>query len=106
MLGLVVLLCCAQPEPLRSPLATLSDAPPPFEGVVAEHVPVDGYTYAHVDPLGDAPPVWVASLETELAVGDAVAVTPLGLARDFRSRQLGRTFDSLLFVTIRNGDNP
>lgn len=107
MLGLLLLWCCDQAVPAAvSPLASTDPPPPPFSGTVTEVIQVRGYTYTAVTPEGLDETVWIASMAGEPEVGSRVAVSPAGQADHFHSRQLDRTFDTLLFATLRPGDAP
>lgn len=107
MIGLLLLWCCDRAVPAAvSPLASAGPAPDPFSGVVTEVIQVRGYTYTRVDPDGDAPEVWVASLASGPKVGTPAEVSPVGRVVDFHSKQLDRTFSELLFATVRPGETP
>lgn len=65
-------------------------------GKVLETMSSGGYTYVHLD-TGRAK-LWLAGPETKLAVGDAVSYTGGTPMKNFRSKTLKRTFDTILFV--------
>jgi len=65
-------------------------------GPVLETMSSGGYTYVRID-CGDREQ-WAAGPETEVAVGDEVALAPGQEMRDFHSPTLDRTFESILFV--------
>jgi outer membrane protein assembly factor BamB len=68
-----------------------------YAGKVLETMNSGGYTYVHVDTGKEK--IWAAGPETTLEVG-AVVAFPAGMEmRDFKSDKLGRTFDSIYFVS-------
>jgi hypothetical protein len=69
-----------------------------FAGRVDEVLPAGGYTYLRV---GDA---WVVSLKKPFAVGQRVQVKPIGVAAQFESKRLGRTFGVLYFSVVNQGE--
>lgn len=71
-------------------------------GKVLETMNAANYTYARVaTPAGEK---WVAGPHTELKVGDEVEWPGGSEMKNFASKTLGRTFDSILFVdALRTG---
>jgi hypothetical protein len=65
-----------------------------FSGPVTDVLPAGSYTYLRVNDT------WVVSLKKELAVGDVVNVKPFGVAEQFESKKLGRSFDVLHFSVV------
>ena len=64
--------------------------------VIKETMDAAGYTYALVEVDGEE--LWLAGPETELTVGEFVAVSGGMVMEDFTSSSLGRTFDTIYFV--------
>lgn len=74
-----------------------------ISGTVAETMNTAGYTYVLVDTGEEQ--IWAAGPETEVAVGDSVALGSGQEMHNFRSDSLDRTFDMILFVNgIMVGD--
>jgi hypothetical protein len=76
-------------------------APAPQEaqlsGKVLETMNAAGYTYVNVEtPTG---PVWAALPETKVEVGQDVVLAGGMEMKNFESKTLGRTFDSVIFST-------
>lgn len=67
-----------------------------ISGTVAETMNTAGYTYVLVDTGEEQ--VWAAGPETQVAVGDSVALGSGQEMHNFRSDSLDRTFDMILFV--------
>lgn len=65
--------------------------------VVTEVITVEGYTYLKVKEGG--PEYWIAVQETPIKVGDTISYAKAMEMRNFTSRQLNRTFESILFVS-------
>jgi len=96
----------AQPAPLRASEPSAKPMPLPATGTkpaaamesgkVLETMNAASYTYARVQtPTGEK---WIAGPQTTVKVGDTVT-WPLGNEmKDFASKTLGRTFDSIAFV--------
>jgi hypothetical protein len=74
----------------------LGSAPPAFRGQVQELLPAGGYLYLRVADR------WVATIKKPIAVGDQVDVKPIGLADNFNSKTLRRTFSPLVFGIVSN----
>jgi len=100
----------AEPTPLRAtePAATpLAPAAGPAaspakpdqalaSGKVLETMDVPGYTYAHVETTSGQR--WIAGPQTALKVGDIVSWPDGTEMKNFPSKSLGRTFESILFT--------
>ncbi|MEM6788312.1 MAG: DNA-binding protein [Myxococcota bacterium] len=72
-------------------------ARPTLGGKVAEVIHVESYTYVRLDNG-----VWAAVPKTELAEGDMVHLADATLMRDFASKTLGRTFETIYFGRLAN----
>lgn len=100
---IALLWACALPEPveraavLANPLATIDRAvdTTPFVGDAAEVRAASGYEYVRIGER------WVVGLAKGVEVGAAVEVTPIGVARDFRSRKTGHVYEELWFGVLR-----
>lgn len=64
--------------------------------VIKETMDSGGYTYALVEVDGQE--IWLAGPETELTVGEFVAVSGGMIMENFTSSSLGRTFETIYFV--------
>jgi hypothetical protein len=68
-------------------------------GEVLETLTVPNYTYLRIKtPAGEE--FWTAIPQAEVKVGDQVTVMQSVVMRDFHSRTLNRTFDSIVFGTM------
>ena len=66
-----------------------------IQGTVSETMNAGGYTYLLVDaPQGKT---WVAIPETEVNIGQAVTCSPGMTMKNFASKTLNRTFESIVF---------
>lgn len=65
-------------------------------GQVISTIAVPRYTYIEVRSNGRQ--VWLAGPPIELAEGDVINWGDFAVMREFKSRELDRTFDELLFV--------
>ncbi len=85
---------------LVSPLGALR-APTPAEArfiaTVEERLPAGSYVYSKVRPRGGEAR-WIVSTH-DAAIGQDIAVEVFGISRDFNSRRLGRTFQTLSFAS-------
>lgn len=78
-----------------------TDAPPAasqpagIKGKVVETMDAGGYTYVNVESSGQKQ--WAAVRQVEVKVGDSVEVMPGMVMRNFASKSLGRTFDTIIF---------
>jgi len=69
-------------------------------GKIVETMQVPNYTYMLLD-VGKGEPVWTAVNSAEVEVGQQVTVVESLTMRDFTSRTLNRTFESIVFGTMR-----
>lgn len=70
----------------------------PVEGEVLEALAAGPYRYIFVrTEAGDA---WFVGLDKGTSAGQHVSLTPVGLARGFESRRLGRRFEALTFAVV------
>jgi len=67
-----------------------------YKGKVLETMSSGGYTYVNIEQDGKSN--WVAVPTTEVKVGDVVAVRNGSLMKNFSSKTLNRTFESILFT--------
>ena len=72
-----------------------AQAPLPVKGTVVETMTGGGYTYVCIE--SDGQKQWAAMPPTEVKVGEKVEIKPSMVMRNFNSKALGRTFDSLIF---------
>lgn len=87
--------------PAPAPAEPAQVAPAPQEaqlsGKVLETMNAAGYTYVNVEtPTG---PVWAALPETKVEVGQDIVLAGGMEMKNFESKTLGRTFDSVIFST-------
>lgn len=66
-----------------------------LQGKVLETMNAGGYTYLHLDSQRGK--VWVAIPETRVEVGEEVSSAPGMVMRNFTSKTLGRSFESIVF---------
>lgn len=92
---ILLLLACAGSIP-TSPMLSMDRTidRTPIQGTVAQVLEAGSYQYIEVDGL------WHATLRKDVAVGQAVTLTPMGRMAPFTSRALDRTFDAVLFSTL------
>ena len=72
-----------------------AQAPGNLSGTVLETMDSGGYTYLQLDTGSDKP--WVAIPQAKVAVGDKLSCQPGMVMKNFSSKTLGRTFDSIVF---------
>jgi len=72
-----------------------ANAPVAMKGTVVETMNSGGYSYVCVESGGQKQ--WAAMPATQVKVGDEVAVAPGMVMRNFTSKTLNRTFDSIIF---------
>lgn len=72
-----------------------TQAPGNISGTVLETMDSGGYTYLQIDTGADKP--WVAIPQAKVAVGDKVSCQPGMVMKNFSSKTLGRTFESVVF---------
>ena len=107
-LGLALAVACHRPAtPSPAQTSPLASAAPvrlaPLSAAVEEVVQARGYTYLRIrpeEPTG-SDPVWAVAMSADLQRGQRVQVRPFAEQHDFTSKQTGRTFDRLWFVTVR-----
>lgn len=66
------------------------------KGKVLEVIDSPMYTYLQV--TGDKDPVWLAAYKTDIAKGTIVNYSDGVALRNFHSKSLNRTFDTIIFV--------
>jgi len=74
------------------------------KGTVAETMNAGGYTYMLVDD-GTAQ-IWVAILQSDVAVGQEVSFYDGMVMENFASKTLDRTFDKIVFSSGQVGEQP
>lgn len=85
----------ATPAPAKAPAAA-PKAAEPLSGQVLQTMNSGGYSYVNLQKMsGDK--VWVAIPETTVKVGDKLAFKGGAEMRNFESKSLKRTFDSIIF---------
>lgn len=72
-----------------------AQAPGNLNGTVLETMESGGYTYLQLDTGAGKP--WVAIPKAKVAVGDKISCQPGMVMKNFSSKTLGRTFDSIVF---------
>lgn len=96
----------AQPEGMAHPVPAApsnskghaaAPAPGMITGTVAETIDSGGYTYALIDTGKEK--VWAAGPVTPMAVGDTVSIAGGAQMKNFASKTLKRTFESIYFVS-------
>jgi hypothetical protein len=70
-------------------------------GKVLETMDSGGYTYLRIG--SGTSEQWAAIQQAKVAVGDTVTVANAMVMRNFESKTLGRTFDTILFGTLGGG---
>lgn len=76
-------------------------------GTVTYAKTAGGYTYLKINEAGKE--VWLAALPMEVAVGDLVEYAGGDVMKDFKSKAMNQTFDSIRFVSrvhVVNKDMP
>ncbi len=87
-----------QPQPAApAKVAAEEAAAPGKSGTVVETMDALNYTYLQVDTGSET--FWVATTKMPVKVGDTVLVPDGTLMTNFPSKELDRTFDSILFVS-------
>jgi len=87
----------ARPQETPPPVT----AAPPLaagSGKVMEKMDASGYTYVRLDD-GSGNEIWAAIPETQLEIGEPVTLAGGTVMRNFNSKTLNRTFDSIIFAT-------
>ena len=72
-------------------------AAPEVSGTVVQTMNSGGYTYALLDK--DGTQSWCAMPETQIQVGEEIAVAPGAPMYNFNSRTLNRTFETIYFTS-------
>lgn len=78
---------------LEQPNATIGTEN--ITGKVAESINSGGYTYVKLDQEGKS--IWIAIPESDVKVGQDIVAQPGMEMKGFKSKSLGRTFDSVYF---------
>ena len=74
--------------------AETDSVPGPKTGTVAETMDSGGYSYLRLEEQG----IWIATASLPVAVGDKVQYTGGAEMRNFVSKSLDRTFESIFFI--------
>jgi len=80
---------------VKTPAPAAAQAPGTLTGTVLETMDSGGYTYLQLD-TGAAKP-WIAIPQGKVAVGDTISCQPGMVMKNFSSKTLNRTFDSIVF---------
>ena len=98
------------PQPVHG-RGEMPDAPPPqgaagppkiVKGEIVETMDASRYTYVHLqDDSGEA--IWAAIPKAALEVGGRVEIVQSLVMKDFESKTLKRTFPSIVFGVLREG---
>jgi len=72
-----------------------AQAPGNLNGTVLETMDSGGYTYLQLDTGAGKP--WIAIPQAKVAVGDKISCQPGMVMKNFASKTLSRTFDSIVF---------
>jgi len=86
----------------RNPFSSVERPGPGDErlrGRVTEVLPAGGYTYFAIDSGGESR--WVVTTSEGVAEGALVEVKNMGTKRDFRSKKLRRSFETLVFGSVK-----
>ncbi len=75
-----------------------------LHGKVLESMQSGGYTYLQIDTGSTTP--WIAIPESKVTVGTEVSCAPGMTMKNFSSKTLNRTFDSIIFSAGLLGDAP
>ena len=76
-----------------APVAMAADSAPQF-GKVAESIEAGAYVYIKLEEQG----IWIAANNFPVSVGDSIQYSGGAEMRDFHSKTLERTFESVFFV--------
>jgi len=91
----------SQPAPARPAAVAVANT---HKGVVNEVIQATGYTYLNVQE-GDST-IWMAVTKREIEKGTTIGYTPGLEMKNFTSKDLKRTFDSIYFMdSISTGDD-
>ncbi len=75
-----------------------------LSGKVVETMNSGGYTYALIEKDGNS--LWVAVPQTKITAGETVTFLPGAEMKNFQSKTLNRTFDSIIFSNGVAGSGP
>ena len=77
-----------------------------FSGKVVEKQDVSPYTYVRLDD-GAGNQIWAAVPQTQLEIGEEIALKGGSVMTNFTSKTLNRTFESIIFASglVRGSDN-
>ncbi len=81
-----------------------AQAPGNLTGTVLETMDSGGYTYLQLDTGAGKP--WIAIPQGKVAVGDKISCLPGMVMKNFSSKTLDRTFDSIVFSSGLAGATP
>ncbi len=97
VLVLIVVSGCKKesPAPQTQPAADAGQADSLLSGKVVETMNSGGYTYISLENNGKK--TWVAIPETKVKTGQMVTCQPGGEMKNFTSKTLKRTFESIIF---------
>lgn len=85
---------CSQNEEQKNPNKSLN--PNQYKATVQEVLQVTDYTYLKV--TGEGKEYWIAAPKAEFKVGEVILYDKFMEMKDFASKELNRTFDSILFI--------
>jgi hypothetical protein len=99
-------LALSETNPVASPVPAASAALDgvALQGKIVETMNSSGYTYLLLDAAQGK--VWIAIPETQVATGQVVTCAPGMTMKDFTSKTLNRTFESIVFSPGVNGSAP
>jgi hypothetical protein len=83
------------PAPQAQPAAAAAPAGNSLSGKVVQTMNSGGYTYVLIENNGNK--TWVAGPQTTVKVGQQVTCQPGGEMKNFTSKTLNRTFESIIF---------
>ena len=86
-----------EPKAKDMPIEEPSKDDGSLTGKVVETMNSGGYTYFSIEK--DGKEIWVAVPKTELKVGQEVSFRSGNVMRNFPSKSLGRTFDTIIFTS-------
>ncbi len=81
----------------QSPVA-LAANPTATKGKIVETMDVSGYTYIQIDN-GSGNYIWAAIPKTKLKIGEEITLQGGTMMRNFTSKTLNRTFESIIFAS-------
>lgn len=104
LLATIVVASIAVPTSVFATAAKFKPDGDVITGTVAETMNTSGYTYLRISSEGKD--VWVAIPETEVKIGEQISCMPGMEMKNFQSKTLGRTFESIIFSEGIVGDRP